>query len=66
MDANLHTLLESHAPADSSAPCLVLPGAPAIDYATLAATSARIAHALVAAGCAPGRAAPRRSWPTAS
>ncbi|GIK85995.1 MAG: malonyl-CoA synthase [Betaproteobacteria bacterium] len=54
MDANLHTLLESHAPADPSAPCLVLPGAPAIDYATLAATSARIAHALVAAGCAPG------------
>jgi malonyl-CoA/methylmalonyl-CoA synthetase len=54
LDANLYTLFARHAPADGSAACLVVPGGPSIDYATLDAWSARIAHALVAAGCTPG------------
>ncbi|HEX6944660.1 MAG TPA: malonyl-CoA synthase [Casimicrobiaceae bacterium] len=54
MDANLHSLFARHAPAEGSAACIVVPGGPSIDYATLDAESARIAHVLVAAGCVPG------------
>ena len=54
MDANLHTLIASHAPAEGSAACIVVPGGPSIDYATLDAWSSRMAHVLVDAGCAPG------------
>ncbi len=53
MNANLYALFESHFPA-SAQPCLVVPAGPAIDYDELAAWSARIAHALVELGCAPG------------
>jgi len=55
MNANLYALLASHFP-DGSAPCLVLTGQAdrTIDYAQIADDSARIANALVAAGCEPG------------
>ncbi len=58
MDANLYTRFEEHAP-DASSACLLLPGhGPAasgiVTWGALAARSARIANALVAAGCAPG------------
>ncbi len=54
MDANLYTLIERHFPAERTQPCIVVPGGPAIDYATLEQTSAQVANALVAAGCVPG------------
>ena len=53
MDANLYALIERHVP-DPAAPCLVVPGAGVVSYGELAAQSARIAHALVDAGCRPG------------
>ncbi len=53
MNANLYALFEGHFPAGGE-PCLIAPGGPVIDYDTLAAESARIARALVAAGCRPG------------
>ena len=56
MNANLYALLEGHFPEDTGQPCLVLHGQGdrTIDYAQIAADSARVANALVAAGCSPG------------
>jgi malonyl-CoA/methylmalonyl-CoA synthetase len=54
MNANLYALIERHFPSGSEEPCLIVPGGPVVHYDELAATSARIAHALVAAGCGPG------------
>ncbi|MEP7061054.1 MAG: AMP-binding protein [Betaproteobacteria bacterium] len=54
MDANLYTLFERHFPDEGSQPFAMAPGGPAIGYDELARMSARIAHALVAAGCVPG------------
>ena len=53
MDASLYTLFDEHV-ADPAAPCLVVPNGPVVHYGELAALSARIAHALVDAGCRPG------------
>jgi malonyl-CoA/methylmalonyl-CoA synthetase len=54
MNANLYTLLESHFAEGSEQPCLVIPDGPVVHYDELAAASARMAHALVEAGCRPG------------
>jgi malonyl-CoA/methylmalonyl-CoA synthetase len=54
MDANLYTLFERHFPDERSRPCIIVPGGPVVSYDELARTSAKIAHALVAAGCVPG------------
>ena len=54
MNANLYALFESHFPEGREQPFALLPGGGAVHYDDLAATSARIAHALVAAGCRPG------------
>ena len=53
MDANLYTLFDRHV-VDAAAPCLVVPNGPVVTYGEIAATSARIAHALVDAGAKPG------------
>ena len=53
MDANLYTLFRQHV-VDAAAPCVVVPNGPVVTYGELDALSARIAHALVAAGCRPG------------
>jgi malonyl-CoA/methylmalonyl-CoA synthetase len=53
VDANLFTLFEQHV-ADPAAPCIVVPNGPVVTYGEIDALSARIAHALVAAGCTPG------------
>jgi malonyl-CoA/methylmalonyl-CoA synthetase len=54
MNANLYALLEAHFPDSPEQPFALLPGGPVVHYDDLAAASARIAHALVAAGCRPG------------
>ncbi|HEV8501884.1 MAG TPA: malonyl-CoA synthase [Casimicrobiaceae bacterium] len=54
MDANLYTLLERHFPEERSQPCAMVPGGPAVSYGEIERLAARIAHALVAAGCRPG------------
>src|SRR5512137_1535424 len=54
MNANLYALFESHFPEAPEQPVLLIPGGPVIHYGQLAAESARIAHALVHAGCQPG------------
>ena len=54
MNANLYTLFESHFPEGRERPLALLPGGGVVHYDELAAQSARIAHALVAAGCVPG------------
>jgi malonyl-CoA/methylmalonyl-CoA synthetase len=54
MDANLYTLLERHFPEERSQPCAMMPGGPAVSYGEIERLAARIAHALVAAGCQPG------------
>ena len=54
MNANLYALLESHFPEAAGQPCLMQHGGPTIDYRQLVTDSARIANALVAAGCEPG------------
>ena len=54
MNANLYALFERHFPAGDEQPFLVIPNGPVIHYGDLAAASAQIAHALVAAGCRPG------------
>jgi len=54
MNANLYSLFERHFPAGAEQPFLVIPGAEVVHYGDLAAKSAQIAHALVAAGCRPG------------
>ena len=54
MNANLYALLRDHFPEDAEQPCVLIPGGPVIHYDELDAMSARIAHALVDAGCRPG------------
>ena len=54
MNANLYALFEAHFSAEAEAPCILLPGNGVIHYDELAAESARIANALVHAGCRPG------------
>jgi malonyl-CoA/methylmalonyl-CoA synthetase len=54
VNANLYALLESHFPDASGQPCLIVHGERAIDYDQLVADSARIASALLDAGCVPG------------
>jgi len=54
MNANLYALLRDHFPEDTEQPCLLIPGDRVIHYDELDAASARIAHVLVDAGCAPG------------
>jgi malonyl-CoA/methylmalonyl-CoA synthetase len=54
MNANLYALFESHFPEGPEKPFLLVRDGPVIHYDELAATSARIAHALVRLGCEPG------------
>jgi malonyl-CoA/methylmalonyl-CoA synthetase len=54
MNANLYALLHDHFADRAGEPCILIPGGPVIDYADLDATSARIAHALIGAGCSAG------------
>ena len=54
MNANLYGLFETHFPSGSEQPCILSPGGPVIHYGDLAAESAKIANALVAAGCRRG------------
>ncbi len=66
MDANLFTLFERHFPDERSQACAIVPDGPlvghgvgqaggtTVGYDELDRLSARIAHALVAAGCVPG------------
>jgi len=54
MNANLYALFEAHFPSGSEQPCILIPGGPVVHYDELAAQSAKIANALVAAGCRRG------------
>ena len=54
MNANLYALLRAHFPDSAEQPCLLIPDGSVIHYDDLDATSARIAHALIAAGCRGG------------
>lgn len=54
MNANLYSLFERHFPDGAEQPFLVIPNGSVIHYDDLAATSAQVANALVAAGCRPG------------
>ncbi len=54
MNANLYSLFERHFPDGAEQPFLVIPNGPVIHYDDLAAASAQVANALVAAGCRPG------------
>jgi malonyl-CoA/methylmalonyl-CoA synthetase len=54
MNANLYALFERHFPEGDEQPFVVIPNGPVIHYRDIAAASAQIAHALVAAGCKPG------------
>src|SRR3954463_15090536 len=54
MNANLYALIEAHFPREGEVPCLLIPEGPVISYGELAEESARLAHALVRAGCVPG------------
>jgi malonyl-CoA/methylmalonyl-CoA synthetase len=54
MNANLYALLESHFPDGAEQPLLVIPNGPVVHYDDIEAASARLAHALVAAGCRAG------------
>ncbi len=54
MNANLYALLRAHFPDGAEQPCLLIPDGRVIRYPELDATSARIAHALIAAGCKSG------------
>jgi malonyl-CoA/methylmalonyl-CoA synthetase len=54
MNVNLYALLRDHFLEDAEQPCVLIPGGPVIHYDELDAASARIAHALCAAGCLPG------------
>jgi malonyl-CoA/methylmalonyl-CoA synthetase len=54
MNANLYALFESHFPEGAEQPLLVIPNGPVIHYDDIKALSARIAHALLAAGCRAG------------
>ena len=54
MNANLYALLRAHFPEGAEQPCLLIPDGSVIHYGDLDAASARMAHALLAAGCQPG------------
>ena len=54
MNANLYALLRGHFPDSAEQPCLLIPDGSVIHYEDLDATSSRIAHALIAAGCRRG------------
>jgi malonyl-CoA/methylmalonyl-CoA synthetase len=54
MNANLYALLRAHFPESDEQPCLLVPDGQVIHYEDLDATSARIAHALTAAGAKRG------------
>ena len=54
MNANLYSLFERHFPDGAEQPFLVIPNGPVVHYDDLAAASAQVANALVAAGCRPG------------
>lgn len=54
MNANFYAILRSHFDDRIGEPCLLIPDGPVIHYDLLDAASARLAHALVHAGCAPG------------
>ena len=54
MNANLYSLFESHFSAAAEEPCLLVPNGPVVHYDDLAVLSARLAHALIRAGCRPG------------
>ena len=54
MNANLYTLFEKHFEDAAEEPCLLVPGGPVVHFDDLASLSARIATALVRAGCRPG------------
>ena len=53
-ERQLYSLFERHFPDGDEQPFLVVPNGPVVHYGDLAAVSAQIAHALVAAGCRPG------------
>ncbi len=53
-DENLYQFLQSHFPADSDAPCLILPDGQVVSYGTLQQESARFAGLLTALGVQPG------------
>src|SRR5205809_5757821 len=54
MNANLYALLRDHFPESAEQPCLMIPDGRVIHYEDLDAMSARIAHALAAAGAKRG------------
>ena len=54
MNANLYALLHSHFPESAEQPCLMIPDGSVVHYEDLDRTSARIAHALAAAGAKRG------------
>jgi malonyl-CoA/methylmalonyl-CoA synthetase len=54
VNANLYHLFERHFPEGLEQPFLVVPNASSVSYGDLAATSAQISHALIAAGCTAG------------
>ncbi len=54
MNANLYSLFERHFPEGAEQPFLIVPNGPIVHYDELAAASAQVANALVAAGCRPG------------
>jgi malonyl-CoA/methylmalonyl-CoA synthetase len=54
LNANLYALLRAHFPESTDQPCLIVPDGPVVHYDELDAASARIAHALTAAGCRRG------------
>ena len=54
MNANLYALLRDHFADHGGEPCILIPDGPVIRYDRLDADSARIAHALIDAGCKSG------------
>jgi len=54
MNANLYALLHGHFAEHADQPCVLIPGGPVVHYDDLDVASARIAHALRAAGCNAG------------
>ena len=54
MNANLYALLRDHFPEEAEEPCVLIPGGRVIHYDELDEWSARIANALVGAGCVVG------------
>ena len=54
MNANLYALLRDHFADRAGEPCILIPDGPVIRYDRLDADSARIAHALIDAGCRTG------------